>query len=254
MTTAIYPSLEGRTVFISGGGSGIGADFTRGFARQGAKVAFIDIAEEPSHALAADIKAETGAAPLFIKADVTDTPALQAAIAQAGETLGPIRVLVNNAASDTRHDFDDVTPEFWDQRINVNVKHQFFAAQAVRKGMAAAGGGSIINMGSCSWYLGLGGMPIYLTAKAAVAGLTRALATELGSERIRVNCIVPGFVRIERTIRDFITPDFEKMITDGQRLPDLIDGIDIADMALFLASDSAKRCTNQNYAVDGGWM
>ncbi len=254
MAAAIYPDLKDKPVFISGGGSGIGADFTRGFARQGAKVAFIDIAEEPSHALAAEIKAEMGTAPLFIKADVTDIPALQSAIAQAGAALGAINVLVNNAASDTRHDFDDVTPEYWDQRINVNVKHQFFAAQAVRKGMAAAGGGSIINMGSCSWYLGLGGMPIYLTAKAAVAGLTRALATELGPERIRVNCIVPGFVRIERTIRDFITPDFEKMILDGQRLPDLVGGSDIADMALFLGSDASKRCTNQNYAVDGGWM
>ncbi len=254
MTAAIYPDLKDRVVFISGGGSGIGADFTRSFARQGAKVAFIDIAEAPSKALVTEIKADTGSAPLFIKADVTDIPALQAAIAQAEEALGPIRVLLNNAASDTRHDFDDVTPEFWDQRMNVNLRHQFFAAQAVRKGMAVAGGGSIINMGSCSWYLGLGGMPIYLTAKAGIAGLTRALATELGPDRIRVNCIVPGFVRIERTIRDFITPDFEKMILEGQRLPDLIDGSDIADMALFLASDASKRCTNQNYAVDGGWM
>ncbi len=256
MTAAIYPDLAGKTVFISGGGSGIGADFTRGFARQGARVAFVDIAVEASQALAADLAQETGTAPLFIEADVTDIAALQSAIAQAGEALGPIRVLVNNAASDVRHEFDEVTPDDWDSRINVNVRHQFFAAQAVRKRMAAAGGGSIINMGSCSWYLGLGGMPVYLTAKAAVAGLTRALATELGPDRIRVNCIVPGFVRIERTIRDFIStvPDFEKMVLDGQRLPDLVDGSDVADMALFLASDAAKRCTNQNYAVDGGWM
>jgi D-xylose 1-dehydrogenase len=254
MTAAIYPDLKDKTVFISGGGSGIGADFTRGFARQGAKIAFVDISEDPSRALAAELEAETGAEPLFLKADVTDIPALQSAIAQASKALGPIRVLVNNAASDTRHDFDDVTPDYWDSRINVNVRHQFFAAQAVRKGMAAAGGGSIINMGSCSWYLGLGGMPVYLTAKAAVAGLTRALATELGPDRIRVNCIVPGFVRIERTIRDFITPEFEKMILDGQRLPDLVDGSDVAEMALFLGSEASKRCTNQNYAVDGGWM
>jgi D-xylose 1-dehydrogenase len=254
MTAAIYPDLKDKTVFISGGGSGIGADFTRGFARQGAKIAFVDISEDPSRALAAELEAETGTEPLFLKADVTDIPALQSAIAQASKALGPIRVLVNNAASDTRHDFDDVTPDYWDSRINVNVRHQFFAAQAVRKGMAAAGGGSIINMGSCSWYLGLGGMPVYLTAKAAVAGLTRALATELGPDRIRVNCIVPGFVRIERTIRDFITPEFEKMILDGQRLPDLVDGSDVAEMALFLGSEASKRCTNQNYAVDGGWM
>jgi D-xylose 1-dehydrogenase len=254
MTSAIYPDLKDKTVFISGGGSGIGADFTRGFARQGAKVAFIDISEEPSRSLVAELHAETGTAPLFINADVTDIAALQAAIAQAAEAHGPTRVLVNNAASDTRHDFDEVTPDYWDSRINVNVRHQFFAAQSVRKGMAAAGGGSIINMGSCSWYLGLGGMPVYLTAKAAVAGLTRALATELGPDRIRVNCIVPGFVRIERTIRDFITPEFEKDILNGQRLPDLVDGSDIADMALFLGSDASKRCTNQNYAVDGGWM
>ncbi len=254
MSAATYPDLAGKSVFISGGGSGIGADFTRGFARQGAHVAFIDIAEEPSRALAETLASETGTAPLFIKADVTDIDALKAAIAAAGDAHGAVRVLVNNAASDTRHDFDSVTPDYWDQRINVNVRHQFFAAQAVRAGMKDAGGGSIINMGSCAWYLGLGDMPVYLTAKAAVAGLTRALATELGPDRIRVNCIVPGFVRIERTIRDFITPEFEDMIRAGQRLPDLIDGSDIADMALFLASDASRRCTNQNYAVDGGWM
>lgn len=254
MTKAIYPDLQDRAVFISGGGSGIGADFTRAFARQGAKVAFVDIADAASHALVTEIEERGDIPPMFIKADVTDVPALQAAIGQANEAIGPIRVLVNNAASDTRHAFASVTPDEWDRRINVNVRHHFFAAQAVRSAMAANGGGSIINMGSCAWYLGLGDMPVYLAAKAAVAGLTRALATELGPDRIRVNCIVPGFVRIERTIRDFITPEFEQMILAGQRLPDLVEGSDVADMALFLASDSSRRCTNQNYAVDGGWM
>lgn len=254
MTSAIYPSLKDRVVLISGGGSGIGADFVRGFARQGAKVAFLDIAADVSHKLVGDVTAEYGNTPLFVQADVTDINMLKAEIASVEAQLGAINVLVNNAASDTRHEFDTVTPDYWDQRMAVNLRHQFFAAQAVRKGMAAAGGGAIINMGSCAWYLGLGDMPVYLTAKAGIAGLTRALATEMGPDRIRVNCIVPGFVKIDRTIRDFITPEFRQMILDGQCLPDLVNGADIAAMGLFLASDDARHCTNQNYVVDGGWI
>jgi D-xylose 1-dehydrogenase len=226
----------------------------RAFVRQGGKSCFFDIAADVSNKLVGDIAADNGNAPTFVQADVTGIDMLKAAIASVEAQFGAINILVNNAASDTRHEFDSVTADYWDQRMAVNLRHQFFAAETVRKGMAAAGGGAIINMGSCAWYLGLGDMPVYLIAKAGIAGLTRALATEMGPDKIRVNCIVPGFVKIDRTIRDFITPEFEKMILDGQCLPDLVIGADIAAMGLFLASDDARHCTNQNYVVDGGWI
>lgn len=253
-SSAIYPSLVDRVVLISGGGSGIGAALTRAFAGQGARVAFLDIAVAPSRALASSLAGRVRHQPVFLPADVTDIDALRAAIAEVEKNLGAVRALLNNAASDQRHEFAKVTPEDWDRRINVNLRHQFFASQAVAGRMAAAGGGSIINFGSCSWRLGLGDMPVYLTAKAGVEGLTRALATELGPQRIRVNTIVPGFVRTERTIRDFLTPELETQVLGGQRLPDLVDAEHVASLALFLAADDSARCTNQAYAVDGGWM
>jgi NAD(P)-dependent dehydrogenase (short-subunit alcohol dehydrogenase family) len=252
--TAKYPSLEDKVVLVTGGASGIGADYTRSFAAQGARIAFIDKDEAAGQRLLDDLPADTRHRPVFLPCDVTDIASLQSRIREIEASLGAISVLVNNAASDQRHDLDAVTPEYWDDRFAVNVRHQFFAAQAVRPAMAAAGGGSIINMGSCSWRLGLGGMPAYLSAKAAVEGLTRALATEFGPQRIRVNCIVPGFVKIERTIRDFLTPEFEADILSRQRLPDLVEGIHVAAMGLFLASDDSERCTNQVYVVDGGWL
>ncbi|MGH2830539.1 MAG: SDR family NAD(P)-dependent oxidoreductase, partial [Dongiaceae bacterium] len=190
---AIYPSLKDRAVFVTGGGSGIGASIVEHFCEQGSKVAFVDIAHEASEALVKDIAGKGKPAPLFIPCDVTDTPALQRAIAETKQKLGPIRVLINNAAHDQRHPIDSVTPEYWDERFAVNLKHQFFAAQAVYKDMAAAGGGSIVNLGSVSWVIGQGGMPCYTTAKSAVAGLTRSLARDLGPMNIRVNCILPGW-------------------------------------------------------------
>ena len=187
-TDARYPDLAGRTVFVSGGGSGIGAAFVRAFAGQGARVAFVDIAEAPSQALAAAL----GPSVRFWRCDVRDIAALRSAIAEAGEAFGPIRVLVNNAARDDRHKFDAVTPEYWDENQAVNLRHQFFAAQAVAPQMEGAGGGSIINLGSVSWMRGRPEIAGYTTAKAAINGLTRTLARELGARNIRVNCIVPG--------------------------------------------------------------
>lgn len=253
-SSAIYPSLRDAPVLVTGGASGIGATITRAFCAQGARVAFIDIEAERGQALVAELADAIGGPPLFQVADVTNISRFQSAIRDVEERLGAVRVLVNNAANDQRHDFGSVTSDEWDSRMNVNLRHHFFAAQAVASGMAAAGGGSIINLGSCSWRLGLGGMPVYLTAKAGVEGLTRALATELGPKRIRVNCIVPGFVRTERTIRDFLTPELEAQVLGGQRLPDLVDDTHVAAMALFLGAEDSARCTNQTYAVDGGWM
>ena len=197
---AIYPSLKDRAVFVTGGGSGIGASIVEHFCAQGSKVAFVDIAREASETLVKAIAGKGLPAPLFIACDITDIPALQKAIAEAKQKLGPIRVLVNNAAHDQRHAIDTVTPEYWDERYAVNLKHQFFAAQAVYKDMAAAGGGAIVNLGSTSWVVGQGGMPCYTSAKSAVAGLTRALARDFGPLNIRVNCILPGWIMTERQI------------------------------------------------------
>jgi NAD(P)-dependent dehydrogenase (short-subunit alcohol dehydrogenase family) len=186
--TASYPSLEGRVVFVTGGGSGIGASIVEHLCAQQARVAFVDIDRTASPALVATIEGRGHPTPLFLPCDLRDVAALRAAIAEARGRLGPIRALVNNAANDERHALEAVTPEYWDDRFAVNLRHQFFAAQAVAPDMAAAGGGSIVNLGSTSWMIGQGGMPAYLTAKSAVAGLTRALARDLGPLGIRVNC------------------------------------------------------------------
>ena len=193
-------------------------------------------------------------APLFIPCDVTDTPALQAAIAEATAKLGPIRVLVNNAAHDQRHPIDSVTPDYWDDRFAVNLKHQFFAAQAVYKDMAATGGGSIVNLGSTSWVIGQGGMPCYTTAKSAVAGLTRSLARDFGPLDIRVNCILPGWIMTERQIKLWLTPEGEQELMKRQCLKRKLVPADIARVVLFFAADDSGACTNQNYIVDGGWV
>ena len=252
--TAHYPSLENRVVFVTGGGSGIGASIVEHFCDQGSKVAFVDIDRAASAALVETIAGTGRPAPLFIPCDVTDTPALQAAIAEAKAKLGPIRVLVNNAAHDQRHPIDSVTPEYWDDRFAVNLKHQFFAAQAVYKDMAAAGGGSIVNLGSTSWVIGQGGMPCYTTAKSAVAGLTRSLARDFGPLDIRVNCILPGWIMTERQIKLWLTPEGEQELMKRQCLKRKLVPADIARVVLFFAADDSDACTNQNYIVDGGWV
>ena len=245
---ARYPDLAGRAVFVSGGGSGIGAAFVRAFAGQSCKVAFIDIADAPSRSLAAEL----GAAVRYWPCDVRDIVALQAAIAEAGKVLGPIRVLVNNAARDDRHNFDDVTPEYWDDNQAVNLRHQFFAAQAVAAQMEGAGGGSIINLGSVSWMRGRPALAGYTTAKAAINGLTRTLARELGTRNIRVNCIVPGAIATERQRALWFSPEQEQRFIEQQCLKFRLSEDDVARAALFLASDEARGITGQNLIVDAG--
>ena len=251
---ASYPSLKDRVVLITGGGSGIGASLVEHFAEQGAKVAFLDLAEAPSNALVGSLVEKGLPAPLFIPCDLRDIGALQAAVARIGAELGPIRVLVNNAAHDERHAIDDVTSDYWDDRIAVNLKHQFFAAQAVHKDMAAAGGGSIVNMGSVSWVIGQGGMPCYTTAKSAVAGLTRSLARDLGPMNIRVNCVLPGWLMTQRQIDLWLTPEGEAELMVRQCLKRKLYPEDMARVVLFFATDDSGACTNQNYIADGGWV
>jgi NAD(P)-dependent dehydrogenase (short-subunit alcohol dehydrogenase family) len=251
---AIYPSLKDRAVLVTGGGGGIGAAIVEHFCRQDARVAFIDIDETASRALVARIAAAGAPAPLFLSCDLRDIPALQAAIAQAVEALGPIRVLVNNAAHDERHAIDEVTPEYWDDRMAVNLRHQFFAVQAVHKGMAAAGGGAIVNLGSVTWLVGQGGMPGYSAAKAAVAGLTRALARDLGPDNIRVNSVLPGWIMTERQVAKWLTPESEADLLDNQCLKRKLYPDDVARVVLFFAADDSGACTNQSYIVDGGWV
>lgn len=251
MHSAIYPSLTGKRVIVSGGGSGIGEAMVEAFARQGAMVGFVDIQESPSEALIARLE---GAhfVPQFLPCDITDCDDYVAKINALMARIGGCDVLVNNAASDDRHQLDNVTPAYWDERMAVNLKHQFFAAQAVAPAMRAGGGGSIINMGSISWHLGLKDLVIYQTAKAAIEGLTRSLARELGRDNIRVNAILPGNVQTPRQML-WYTPEGEAEIVAAQCLDGRIQSADIAAMALFLASDDARFCTAHNYWVDAGW-
>jgi len=251
---ASYPSLEARVAFVTGGGSGIGASIVEHLCAQRARVAFVDIDGAASPALVETIAARGHPAPLFISCDLRDIAALRAAVAEARGQLGPIRVLVNNAANDERHALEAVTPEYWDDRFAVNLRHQFFAAQAVAPDMTAAGGGSIINLGSTSWMIGQGGMPAYLTAKSAVAGLTRALARDLGPMGIRVNCIVPGWIMTERQIQRWLTPEGEQELMRRQCLKRQLLPEDIARVVLFFAADDSGACTSQSYVVDGGWV
>lgn len=253
MSKAIYPSLRGRRVFITGGGSGIGATMVEAFVAQGAQVAFIDVAEASSRALAESLAAAGHGAPWWRACDVRDVPALQAAIADAAAALGDFHVLVNNVASDTRHALAEVTPEFYDDRIAINQRAALFALQAVVPGMQRLGGGSVINLGSISWQIKQADLPCYAVAKSAVNGLTRGTAASLGRDRIRVNTVSPGWVMTERQLALWVTPDSAKEIERNQCLPDRLQPADIAAMVLFLASDDARMCTAQEFIVDGGW-
>lgn len=251
---ASYPSLRGRSVFITGGGSGIGACLTESFARQGSLVAFVDIAEGPSQALVQQIEGAGHPRPWYRKTDVTDIPALQAAIRDAAREMGDFHVLVNNVANDDRHNFMDVTPEYYDARIAVNQRPAYFAMQAVVPGMKKMGGGSIINFGSNSYGAKGRNMSVYTTAKSSVIGLTRGLAAELGEHRIRVNVITPGWIMTQRQIDKWLTPEGELEIRRNQVLPDKVRPEDVAPLALFLASDDARACSAQEYIVDAGWL
>jgi NAD(P)-dependent dehydrogenase (short-subunit alcohol dehydrogenase family) len=251
MDTAVYPSLAGKKVIISGGGSGIGEGIVEAFVRQGAAVAFVDVLDEASQALVGRL-GDAAIKPIFIHCDITDCADYGAKIEKLIGMLGGCDVLVNNAANDDRHTIADITPQYWDERMAVNLKHQFFAAKAVIPAMQQAGGGSIINLGSISWHLGLEDLTLYQTAKAAIEGLTRSLARELGRDNIRVNAIIPGNVQTPRQMR-WYTPEGEAQIVAAQCLDGRIQPADIAAMALFLASHDARFCTAHNYWVDAGW-
>ena len=249
-----YPSLQGRTVFVTGGGSGIGAAIVQGFAAQGARVAFIDIDEAASRQLAGQI-AETGQpAPWFRRCDMRDIPALQQAIADAAKALGPFAVLVNNVASDDRHTLESVTPAYYDERIAINERPAFFAIQSVVPGMRGLGGGAIVNLGSTGWQAKGSGYPCYAIAKSSVNGLTRGLAKTLGADRIRINTVSPGWVMTERQKQLWLDAAGEEDLKRNQCLPDKLQPHDIAAMVLFLASDDAAMCTAQEFTVDAGWV
>jgi NAD(P)-dependent dehydrogenase (short-subunit alcohol dehydrogenase family) len=250
---ASYPSLAGKAVFISGGASGIGQSMVEHFSQQGAAVKFIDIDAAAGAALVANL-AGAPIAPVFELCDVRDIGSLRDAILDFSATHGGIDVLINNAASDDRHKVDEVDEAYWRNRMAVNLDHQFFAAQAVRPGMAAKGGGSIINLGSIVVQMGSVETVAYVAAKAAIHGMTRALAREFGPQAIRVNSIVPGWVMTERQIKLWLTDAGEKTIFEKQCLREKLAPEDIARMALFLAADDSRHCTSQDFVVDGGWV
>ena len=249
MSFARYPSLDQAVVFITGGASGIGAEIVRAFAAQGSKVGFVDLDEAGGAALVAEL---AGAEVRFEACDLRDIGQLKRAFAALEEALGPAGVLVNNAARDDRHGWETVEPDYYDERIATNLRHMFFAIQAVAPGMIAQGKGSIVNFGSNSWWEASGGMPVYTSAKAAVHGMTRSFARDLGPHRIRVNTVVPGWVMTERQKELWATPEGLEKHRQRQCLPDLIEPVYLARMVLFLASDDAAMCTANNYMVEAG--
>ena len=242
---AIYPSLRGKRVLVTGGGSGIGAGIVEAFARQGADVTFFDIIEDESKALAERVGAR------FEKVDLTDVAAIRDRIDELAAD-GAVDVLVNNAANDDRHEIADVDEAYWNDRINVNLKHLFFCAQAVIPAMRSNGGGVIVNLGSISWHLGLPHLTLYQTCKAAIEGLTRSLARDLGADNIRVSCVIPGNVKTPRQMQ-WYTPEAEAEIVEAQCLKGRLGPEDVAAMVLFLASDDARLVTGHEHFVDAGW-
>jgi len=251
---AHYPSLAGRRILITGGATGIGAAIVAGFARQAARVAFCDLLDGPAHALADTLAAEDCPKPIYRRCDLTDLVELKTSVDEIAGELGAIDVLVNNAANDQRHTIDEVTPEFWERSMATNLRPQFFAAQAVLPAMREARRGSIINMSSISWVIPSTGLPLYVAAKAAIVGLTRTLAHELGQFNIRVNAVLPGAIATERQKQLWYTPQYEAVILNNQALKRQIEPDEVARVVLFLAADDASAITNQSYVVDAGWV
>lgn len=253
-TVARYPSLAGRAVFITGGGSGIGASLVEGFSRQGCRVAFIDIADASSQALCERLAAAGLARPWWRRCDVADVAALQACIAAAAAEQGDFAVLVNNVANDERHGLEAITPEYYERNLAINERPALFAIQAVLAGMRRLGGGAVVNLGSTGWQTKGGGYPCYAIAKSSVNGLTRGLARQLGELRVRINTVSPGWVMTERQMTRWLDAAGEEDIRRNQCLPDKLMPHDVANMVLFLASDDAQMCTAQEFIVDAGWV
>jgi NAD(P)-dependent dehydrogenase (short-subunit alcohol dehydrogenase family) len=251
---ASYPSLAGRAVLVTGGATGIGAASVAEFARQGARVALFDVQDEAAGHLIDSLGAETAAAPLYFHCDLTDVESLKSSAREAMKALGTVDVLVNNAANDQRHTIEEVTPEYWDASIAVNLRPQFFMIQAVLPAMKAARRGSIINMSSIAWMIPSTGVPVYIAAKAAIVGLTRTLAHECGPQGIRVNAVLPGAIATEKQRRLVYTPEYKAEIMASQALKRDILPEDVARLVLFLAADDSSAITNQSYVIDGGWV
>jgi NAD(P)-dependent dehydrogenase (short-subunit alcohol dehydrogenase family) len=251
---ATYPGLRGRVALVSGGATGIGEAIVRAFAQQHARVVFLDVAEEAAERLCQGIAADGLDAPTYIACDVTDTAALRRAVDTVVDRFGTIDILVNNAANDTRHTIEEVTSETWDTMIAVNLKHQFFLTQAVLPAMRRAQAGSIINMSSISWMIPSTGLPVYVTSKAAIVGMTRTLAHELGPDNIRVNCVLPGAILTERQQRLWMTPAYEAEVMARQALKRHIQPDEVARLVLFLASDDSSSITNGSFVIDAGWV
>ena len=250
--TPLFPDLEGRTVFITGGGSGIGAAFTRAFALQGAQVGFVSLRQEIAERLCDEVERDAGCRPCYLRCDVRDIGNLRQAMAEVRNSLGPISILVNNAARDTRHQLESMTVEEWDNSLNTNLRPYFFSSQVAQHDMAALGYGSIINLGSNSANLGLAGYPAYVASKAAIAGMTKALARELGTRNIRVNALICGWVLTERQKELWVTEQALTECLQQQCLKTMVSETDIANTALFLASDASAMITGQSVIVDGG--
>ena len=253
MTNPIYSDLTGKRVFITGGASGIGKAIVEAFCAQKAEVFFVDLNAESGQDLCQSLSNAKGSTPTFKAINLVNIGELQGWMREIHAQHGPIQVLVNNAANDTRHKLEDVTPEYWDERMATNLRHFFFTAQAVLPQMKENGGGSIINYGSVSWMLKQTGMPAYTTAKSAVWGFTRSLANEGGVDRVRVNMLVPGWVMTERQLTLHVTPEGLKQLEERQCLPDHVQPGDLAQATLFLASDASRMITAQQLVVDGGW-
>lgn len=251
---ATYPSLRNKAVLVTGGATGIGASIVEHFVRQGARVAFFDVLDEAAGELVESLQTEVALAPAYSHCDLTDVSELKARAKEAIDQLGAVDVLVNNAANDQRHRMEDVTEDYFDQSIAVNLRPQFFMIQAVLPAMKKAGRGSIINMSSISWMIPSTGVPVYVTAKAAIVGLTRTMAHELGPDGIRVNAVLPGAIATEKQKRLVYTPEYKGEIMASQALKRDIEPEDVARLVLFLAADDSSAITNQSYVIDGGWV
>lgn len=251
---ATYPSLRGKVVVVTGGASGIGEAIVEAFARQNAQVAFLDIQDEAAERLIKRLTSESVATPVYYRCDLTDIPAAQETVQSILSKFHTVDVLVNNAGNDTRHKIEDVTSEYWDQAIAVNLKHQFFMSQAVIPAMKKAQRGSIIHMSSIGWVIPSTNQVVYVTAKAAIVGMTRTLSHELGGDGIRVNCIMPGAILTERQQRLWVTEEYKAEILRNQALKRMILPEEVARLVLFLASDDSSAITNQSYVIDAGWV